>query len=109
MALTLIVGDAQQALEAHPTEIARRALMAASQAEIGEFSDQLAEFASTFPPRGGAVAAWQAVAPSDRAAKTRDAAALLSELESLLSADDPLKQAIGQLSLALKRRERRGE
>ncbi len=50
-----------------------------------------------------------AVAPSDRAAKTQEAATALAELELLLPADDPLKHACGMLSLALKaRRHRKG-
>ena len=108
MDLTLIHGDGQQAFAEHPTEVARRALMAASRVETGEFSDQLAQFASTFPARGGA-----AVAPSDPAAKPEVAAVLseiaaaLSELVALWPADDPLKEAVGQLSLALKQRDRR--
>jgi hypothetical protein len=52
MALTLIVGAAQQAFETHPTEIARRALMAAAEVESPRLADQLLRFAEALPDRG---------------------------------------------------------
>jgi hypothetical protein len=50
--LTLLQGNAEQAFEEHPTEIARKALIAAADLETGAFADQLHRFAATFPRRG---------------------------------------------------------
>ncbi len=107
MTLTLIDGNAQQAYEEHPVEVARRALMAAADLESPDWAARFRRVAAALPHRGGPVAVGRDVTRSDRAAKTRETAIVLSELESLLSVRDPLKQAVGHLSLALKQRDRR--
>jgi hypothetical protein len=50
--LTLIDGDAQQAFEEHPTEIARKALMAAAEVETDGWPELLRRSARALPKRG---------------------------------------------------------
>ena len=50
--LTLHQGDAAASFEEHPTEIARRALIAAAQVETGQLADHLRRVAETLPNRG---------------------------------------------------------
>ena len=48
---TLMQGDAEQAFEEHPTEVARKALMAAAEVEIGRWPGLLREAAANLPDR----------------------------------------------------------
>jgi hypothetical protein len=50
--LTLHHGAAEQAFTEHPTEIARKALIAAADLEAGPWAEVLRRFASTLPHRG---------------------------------------------------------
>lgn len=49
--LTLHKGDAKASFVEHPTETARKALMAAARVENGRLADQLCRFAETLPAR----------------------------------------------------------
>jgi hypothetical protein len=50
-ALTLYQGDNHQEYEEHPTEVARRALIAAADLEDGLLASHLRRFALTLPAR----------------------------------------------------------
>jgi hypothetical protein len=50
-ALTLHQGEAERTFEQHPTETARKALIAAAEVEEPRFADQLRRFAAAFPAR----------------------------------------------------------
>jgi hypothetical protein len=54
--LTLHQGDAEASFMEHPTETARKALIAAASVEKSCFADQLRRFAETFPDRGSILA-----------------------------------------------------
>lgn len=50
--LTLHHGDAEASFSEHPTETARKALIAAARIENPRLADQLRRFAETLPRRG---------------------------------------------------------
>jgi hypothetical protein len=50
--LTVIGGGGERTFEEHPTEIARRALMAAAEVETPEWAAVVLRFASALPHRG---------------------------------------------------------
>ncbi len=50
--LTLHQGGAEASFTVHPTEVARRALMAAARIESPHLADHLRRFAETLPARG---------------------------------------------------------
>ena len=50
--LTLVQGDAEQAFQQHPMEVARRALMAAADLESEDWAARLRRVAAALPSRG---------------------------------------------------------
>lgn len=51
VALTLYQGENKQEYVEHPTEVARRALLAAAEVESGWLVEVMRRFASALPPR----------------------------------------------------------